>query len=65
VRQAIKDGKPNQIFSAMELGRREGKVLLNQQLAERIAAGSITREDALYISYDPTGLDKESAYGRT
>jgi twitching motility protein PilT len=65
VRQAIKDGKPNQIFSAMELGRREGQVLLNQQLAERIAAGSITREDALYISYDPAGLDKESAYGRT
>ena len=65
VRQAIKDGKPNQIFSAMELGRREGQVLLNQQLAQRVAARSITREDALYISYDPAGLDKESAYVRT
>jgi twitching motility protein PilT len=64
VRQAIMDGKPNQIFSAMELGRREGQVLLNQQLAERIGAGEITREDALYIAYDPAGLERESAYGR-
>jgi twitching motility protein PilT len=63
-RQSIKDSKVNNLFSALELGRRDGQVLLNRNLAERIRAGDISREDGLYFSYDPVALDKELANGR-
>lgn len=64
VRQAIKDCKPNAIFSAMETGRRDGHVLLNQHLADLVRAGEVAKEDALYITYDPAGLEKELNYAR-
>ncbi len=63
VRTAIRDGKVNQIFNAMDTGRSEGQVLMNYCLAEKVFSGEISREDALYASYDPKGLEKELSRG--
>jgi twitching motility protein PilT len=63
VKIAIRDGKLTQIFNAMDTGRREGHVLMNNSLAEKVRAGIISLEDALYYAYDPKGLDSEMAHG--
>jgi twitching motility protein PilT len=63
VRNAIREGKVNQIFNAMDTGRSEGQVLMNQCLAEKVQIGEISMEDALYYSYDPKGLEKELGRG--
>jgi twitching motility protein PilT len=64
VRSAIKDNRINQIFSAMELGKRDGQVLLNNNLADKVRSGTISKDEALYYAYDPTGLEKELGFGR-
>lgn len=63
VRNAIREGKVNQIFNAMDTGRSEGQVLMNSCLAEKVHSGEISMEDALYFSYDPKGLEKELSRG--
>jgi twitching motility protein PilT len=63
VRNAIREGNTNQIFNAMDTGRREGQVLLNQCLAAKVRDGEISMEDAIYYAYDPKGLEKELSRG--
>ena len=63
-RQAIQNSKINNLFTAMDGGRRDGHVLLNHNLGARIRAGDISREDGLYCSYDPAALEKELTYAR-
>jgi twitching motility protein PilT len=63
-RQSIKDSKINNIANTMDLGRKDGQVLLNRNLAEHIRAGTISRNDGLYFSYDPAQLEKELLNGR-
>lgn len=63
VRMAIKDGKINQIFNAMDTGRSDGQVLMNHCLVQKIREGVISVEDAMYFAYDPKGLEKELNHG--
>jgi twitching motility protein PilT len=63
-RQSIKDSKMNNLANTMETGRKDGHVLLNKNLADLIRAGTISRSDGLYFSYDPNQLEKELLNGR-
>jgi twitching motility protein PilT len=63
VRNAVREGKVNQIFNAMDTGRSEGQVLMNRCLADKVRVGEISLEDAMYYSYDPKALEKELAHG--
>jgi len=63
VRNAIREGKVNQIFNAMDTGRNEGQVLMNRCLAEKVQTGEISLDDAMYYSYDPKALEKELNHG--
>lgn len=58
-RNNIAAGKTAALFNVMDMGRRDGQVLLNSNLAERVRAGTISTEDALYASYAPDALMKE------
>jgi twitching motility protein PilT len=58
-RNNIAAGKTAALFNVMDMGSRDGQVLLNSNLAARIRAGDITTEDALYASYSPDALTKE------
>lgn len=58
-RQCIKDGKPQALYNVMETGRRDGQVLLNGNLIDRVRQGRISFEDAQYATYDPVALEKE------
>lgn len=59
IAQSIRDGKTNQIANIMDTGRGEGQQLLNFDLLNKINAGIITQEDAMYASYAPGQLLKE------
>lgn len=63
VRQLIREGKSHHIFNAMDTGSSRGQVLLNKALLALVRKGEISREDALYATYDPTQLAKELARG--
>ena len=63
VRTAIKDGKMAHIFTAMDTGSRDGQVLLNANLLERVHSGTITAEEACYVAYDPKRLEQELTGG--
>lgn len=62
-KQCIKEGKVAQISNVMETGSKEGQVLMNQILAEKVRSGEITVEDAIYFSYDSVNLQKDLADG--
>ena len=59
IRQAIKDGKPNQLFSIMDTGQKEGHQLLNRSLADLVRRGLVEANEATYTTYDPQGLKRE------
>lgn len=59
VRQAIREGKSHNIFNVMDTGSSRGQHLLNKELMTLVQAGTITKNDALYATYDPTNLSKE------
>jgi twitching motility protein PilT len=63
IRQAIKDGKPNQLFSIMDTGQKEGHQLLNRALADFVRRGLVEANEATYTSYDPQGLKRELGNG--
>jgi twitching motility protein PilT len=63
VRNAIREGKVNQIFNAMDTGRSDGQVLMNRCLADMTRSGEISQEDAMFYSYDSKQLEKELANG--
>ena len=54
----IRDKKTIQIPSLIQAGRALGMHLLNDDLASLVGRGRISREDALWVSNDPTALDK-------
>jgi twitching motility protein PilT len=55
----IASGKTAALFNTMDMGRRDGHVLLNHNLIEKVRGGIISIEDARYATYDQTNLDKE------
>ena len=59
VKQAIGEGKPNQIFSAMDTGSQDGQLLLNKSLAELVLKRKISPEEALFRTYNSDGLLKD------
>jgi twitching motility protein PilT len=54
----IRDKKTIQIPSLIQAGRSLGMHLLNDDLASLVGRGRISREDALWVSNDPTALEK-------
>lgn len=63
-RSSIKESKLNQIANTMEVGRKDGQLLLNRHLVELIRTGVISKNDGLYFSYDPLQLGKDLDHGR-
>lgn len=59
VRQLVREGRGHQIFNAMDTGSAKGHVLLNKELANFAKKGIITRDAALYATYDQPNLNKE------
>jgi twitching motility protein PilT len=56
VASLIREGKPAQIASALQSGRREGMISLERCLADRVQAGEVRVEDARAASNDPASL---------
>ena len=54
----IRDKKTIQIPSLIQAGRNLGMHLLNDDLASLVGRGRITREDAMWVSNDPSALEK-------
>ena len=54
----IRDKKTIQIPSLIQAGRSLGMHLLNDDLASLVGRGRITREDAMWVSNDPSALEK-------
>src|SRR5262249_51956312 len=52
----IREGKTAQIASAIQSGRREGMIMLERSLADRVNAGEIRIEDARAVANDPAAL---------
>ena len=52
----IRDGKTQQIPSAIQSSRRDGMLLLETSLADLVRAGTITRETAVAVANDPLVL---------
>jgi twitching motility protein PilT len=52
----IRDGKTAQITSVIQAGRREGMIMLERSLADRVAAGEVRLEDARAAANDPAAL---------
>ena len=56
VRNLIREGRSNQLLNVMSTNRQEGMRTLEVSLAELIAAGTISYEDALSVSAHPKEL---------
>lgn len=52
----IREGKTQQIGSVIQSGRKEGMIMLERCLADRVAAGEIRLEDARAAANDPASL---------
>jgi len=63
VANLIKEGKANQLPSAMQTGRREGMRMLNDGLQELVKAGTVTREEALAGAADKKDLERRLGGG--
>lgn len=59
VAAAIREGRSNQIFAAMDTGVAEGHVLLNTVLRKLVVSGRVSVTEALYYAYDPQRLQKD------
>jgi twitching motility protein PilT len=59
----IKEGKTNQLPSAMQTGRREGMRMLNDGLAELVKAGTVERDEALAGAVDKKDLERRLGAG--
>lgn len=57
VSSLIRDGKPAQIATALQSGRREGMLPLERCLADRVNAGEITLDDARAVANDGPTLE--------
>ncbi len=58
VRTLIRDSKSHQIYSAIQMGQKEGMKTLNMSLAELVNTGKITRESAYSRSSDVQELER-------
>ncbi|MCS7151864.1 MAG: type IV pilus twitching motility protein PilT [Endomicrobia bacterium] len=58
VRNLIREGKPEQIFTLMQTGAKFGMQTMNQSLAELYSKRLITLDEALSVSSDPEELKK-------
>jgi twitching motility protein PilT len=56
VRNLIREGRSNQLLNVMTTNQKEGMRTLETSLAELIAAGTVTYEDALEVSAHPKEL---------
>ncbi len=56
VRNLIKEGKVNQIYSIMQTQRASGMITMNQSLYELVAKGLVSEDIALASSYEPNEL---------
>ncbi len=59
----IKEGKTNQLPSAIQTGRREGMQMLNDGLAELVKAGTVERKEALACAVDKKDLERRLGAG--
>ena len=58
VRNLIKEGKQNQIYSIMQTQKASGMITLNQSLDELFFKGLISEEVAILSSYEPDELSR-------
>ena len=58
VRNLVKEGKQNQIYSIMQTQRGSGMITLNQSLVELVVSGVITEDTALLTSYETGELSQ-------
>jgi twitching motility protein PilT len=56
VASLIREGKTAQLHTAIQSGRREGMILLERSLADRVNAGEIRAEDARAVANEPASL---------
>jgi twitching motility protein PilT len=59
VASLIREGKTEQIATAIQSGRRDGMITLERCLADRVQAGDIKAEDARAVAND---LDSLAVY---
>lgn len=58
IRNMIREAKVHQIYSAIQMGQRDGMKTMNMSLAELVRQNKITREAAYSRSLDPQELEK-------
>ena len=58
IRTLIRESKSHQVYSALQMGQKEGMKTLNMSLAELVKAGKVTREEALARSMDIAEFDR-------
>jgi twitching motility protein PilT len=56
VASLIREGKTSQVATALQSGRREGMIVLERCLADRVLAGEVSVEEARAVANDPTSL---------
>lgn len=59
IKACIREGKSAQLFNVMDTGAEKGHVLLNRALRKMVLNGDVTKEAALYATYDQNDLVKE------
>lgn len=58
IRNLIREAKPHQVYSSMQMGQKEGMRTLNMSLAELVKTGKISRELAYSKSMDVQELER-------
>ena len=58
MRTMIRDSKSHQIYSAVQMGQKEGMKTLNMSLVELVRSGKVDREEALARSMDILEFDR-------
>jgi twitching motility protein PilT len=56
VASLVREGKTAQLPTAIQSGRRDGMILLERSLADRVGAGEIRLEDARAVANEPASL---------
>ena len=63
VRNLVREDRIAQIYSCMQSGASQGMASLDQSLAELLAAGQVSREEALLHARDPAILETRGQTG--
>jgi twitching motility protein PilT len=56
VASLIREGKTAQLHTAIQSGRRDGMILLERSLADRVSAGEVRIDDARAVANEPASL---------